>query len=530
MSDYSKLIADGQAVMGLEFGSTRIKAVLIDEEHNPIASGAHDWENKLENGYWTYSMDAIVEGIQDCYAKLKEDVSEKYGVKLTSLKAMGISAMMHGYLAFDKEGTLLTPFRTWRNTTTGDAARELSELFRFNVPQRWTISHVRQAMLNKEPHVAELDMVTTLAGFIHYKLTGNKVVGVGEASGMIPVDSVTGDFDAAMVEKFDALVEKDGYSWRLRDIFPAVLTAGENAGVLTEEGTKFIDPAGDLQAGVPVCPPEGDAGTGMAATNSVAVRTGNVSAGTSIFSMVVLEKAMSDYYEEIDMVTTPAGAPVAMVHCNNCTSDLNAWVNLFKQNLELMGVKVDMNELYGNLYRNALNGAADCGGLMAYNYVSGEAITGFTEGRPMVVRGENSDFSLANFMRAHLYSAFATLKVGNDILMKKEKVTVDTLFGHGGIFKTKGVAQQFLADALNSPVSVMETAGEGGPWGMALLASYMVNKKDGEDLGTFLQEQVFHGEKGDCLNPTEEGVAGFDRFIEKYKAGLAAEKAACETL
>ena len=528
--DYSRLIADGQAVMGLEFGSTRIKAVLVDSDYNVIAQGDHEWENRFEGGYWTYSLDDIITGLQDCIRALRTDVKEKYGIELETMKAMGFSAMMHGYMAFDKEMNLLVPFRTWRNQTTGEAAAELSELFRFNIPQRWTIAHLRQAILSKEPHVPSIERVNTLAGYVHYLMTGNWVVGLGEGSGIIPLDSETKDYDQKMVDLFDELSEKAGFHKKVRDLLPKVLNCGENAGDLTEEGAKLLDPSGHLKAGIPVCPPEGDAGTGMAATNAVLKRTGNVSAGTSVFSMIVLEKPLSDYYEEIDMVTTPDGSPVAMVHCSNCTSDLNAWVKIFRESLELMGVKPDMNELYGKLYNEALKGDPDCGGVLAYNYVSGEVITGLDEGRPMIVRTPEADFSLANFMRANIYSAFATLKIGNDILMKKEHVEVDTLFGHGGIFKTKGVAQQFLADALNAPVAVMTTAGEGGPWGMALIASYMVNREEGESFPHFLSEKVFHGEKGETLYPEEKGVAGFDRFLEKYRAGLAAEKAAVEAL
>ena len=528
--DYRKFIEDGQAVMGCEFGSTRIKAVLVDQDYNVIAQGDHVWENRYEGGYWTYTLEDIWGGLQDCIKNLREDVRKKYGTELETMKAMGFSAMMHGYMAFDKDGKLLVPFRTWRNQTTGEAAAELSELFRFNIPQRWTIAHLRQAILSKEPHVPEIDFVDTLAGYVHYKMTGEKVVGLGEGSGIIPLDSETMDYDQKMVDLFDELSEKSGFHKKVRDLLPKVLNCGDNAGYLTEEGAKLLDPTGHIKPGIPVCPPEGDAGTGMAATNSVLKRTGNVSAGTSVFSMIVLEKPLSDYYEEIDMVTTPDGSPVAMVHCSNCTSDLNAWVKLFKENLELMGVKVDMNELYGKLYNEALKGDPDCGGVLAYNYVSGEVITGLDEGRPMVVRTPEADFSLANFMRANLYSAFATLKIGNDILMKKEHVEVDTLFGHGGIFKTKGVAQQFLADALNAPVAVMTTAGEGGPWGMALIASYMVNRDSGESFPHFLSEKVFHGEKGDTLYPDPVGVQGFDRFLEKYQAGLAAEKAAVGNL
>ena len=530
MENISKIIENGKAVLGLEFGSTRIKAVLIDPDHKPIASGDYSWENTLLDGIWTYSMDEVWTGLRECYSALKKDVQEKYGVVLKKLAAIGFSAMMHGYLAFDKDENLLVPFRTWRNTITQEAAGKLSEALQFNIPQRWTIAHVYQAMLKNEAHVKDVEHVYTLAGYIHYKMTGKRVVGVGEASGMFPIDPAAGDYDERMIGIFEQMAADAGYPYKLRSLFPEVLPAGAEAGVLTEEGARLMDPEGDLLAGIPLCPPEGDAGTGMAATNSVRVRTGNVSAGTSIFSMIVLEKPMKSYYEEIDIVTTPDGAPVAMVHCNNCTSDLNAWVQIFKENLELMGVPVKMDELYEKLYTNALKGASDCGGVMAYNYVSGEAITGFAEGRPMIVRTQEADFSLANFMRANLYSAFATLKLGNDILSKEEQVEVDTLYGHGGIFRTKGVAQQFLADALHAPVSVMETAGEGGPWGMALLASYMVNRKDGETLADFLSDRVFKGSAGSTLKPDEEGMRGFDEFAKKYRAGLAAEKAAVETL
>ncbi len=530
MMDYRQFIENGQAVMGLEFGSTRIKAVLVDRDYNVIASGDHEWENRFSGGYWTYTLDDIIGGLQDCIQNLRGDVSKKYGVELTSMKAMGFSAMMHGYMAFDKDMNLLVPFRTWRNQTTGEAAAELSELFKFNIPQRWTIAHLRQAILSKEEHVPYIERVNTLAGYVHYLMTGRWVVGLGEGSGIIPLDSETMDYDQHMVDLFDGLSEQAGFHKKVRDVLPKVLNCGENAGTLTEEGAALLDPTGHIKAGIPVCPPEGDAGTGMAATNSVLKRTGNVSAGTSVFSMIVLEKPLADYYEEIDMVTTPDGSPVAMVHCSNCTSDLNAWVKLFRENLELLGVKPDMNELYGKLYNEALKGDPDCGGVMAYNYVSGEVITGLDEGRPMVVRTPEAVFSLANFMRANIYSAFATLKIGNDILMKKEHVEVDTLFGHGGIFKTKGVAQQFLADALNAPVAVLTTAGEGGPWGMALIASYMVNRAENESFPSFLSEKVFHGEKGETLYPDPEGVAGFDRFLEKYRAGLKAERAAVENL
>ena len=468
-------IASGKAVLGIEFGSTRIKAVLVDENNKPIASGAHDWENRLENGIWTYSLDDIWTGLQDCYKKLTEDVQAQYGEKLVKLGAIGFSAMMHGYMAFNSKDELMVPFRTWRNTITEEASTKLTELFNYHMPQRWTIAHLYQAVLNGEEHVPDLKFVITLAGYIQWKLTGEKIVGVGEASGMFPIDIATGQFNEKMIAQFDEAVADKGFVWKLKDVLPAVYTAGQQAGALTEEGAKLLDPTGTLQAGIPFCPPEGDAGTGMAATNSVAQRTGNVSAGTSVFGMIVMEKELSKVYDAIDLVTTPDGSLVAMVHCNNCTSDLNAWVNLFKEYSEVMGMKVDMNELYGNLYRKALEGDDDCGGLLAYNYFSGEHVTGFNEGRPLFVRTPDAKFNLANFMRVHLFTSLGALKTGFDILFNEEKVEVDEILGHGGLFKTKGVGQRILAAAMNAPVSVMETAGEGGAWGIALLASYMIH-------------------------------------------------------
>ncbi len=523
-------IADGKAVLGIEFGSTRIKAVLVDENNKPIASGAHDWENRLENGIWTYSLDDIWTGLQDCYAKLAQDVQAQYGEKIVKLGAIGFSAMMHGYMAFNAEEELMVPFRTWRNTITEEASEKLTKLFDYHIPQRWTIAHLYQAILNGEEHVADLAFVITLAGYIQWKLTGEKIVGVGEASGMFPIDIATGQFNEAMIDKFDAAVADKGFAWKLRDILPAVYTAGQQAGALTAEGAKLLDPTGTLQAGIPFCPPEGDAGTGMAATNSVAKRTGNVSAGTSVFGMIVLEKELSKVYDAIDLVTTPDGSLVAMVHCNNCTSDLNAWVNLFKEYSEMMGMKVDMNELYGNLYRKALEGEDDCGGLLAYNYFSGEHVTGFNEGRPLFVRTPDAKFSLANFMRVHLFTSLGALKTGLDILLKEEGVQVDEILGHGGLFKTKGVGQSILAAAIDAPVSVMETAGEGGAWGIALLASYMIHKDAGESLAAFLDKKVFAGQKGEKMAPKASDVEGFDRFMKRYSAGLAIERAAVENL
>ncbi len=525
-----EMIASGKSVLGIEFGSTRIKAVLVDENNKPIASGAHDWENRLENGIWTYSLDDIWNGLQDCYKKLAEDVQAQYGEKLTKIGAIGFSAMMHGYMAFNEKDELMVPFRTWRNTITEEASNKLTALFNYHIPQRWTIAHLYQAVLNGEEHVADLKFVITLAGYIHWRLTGEKIVGVGEASGMFPIDIATGQFNEKMIQQFDETVADKNYAWKLKDVLPKVYTAGEQAGTLTEEGAKLLDPTGTLQAGVPFCPPEGDAGTGMAATNSVAQRTGNVSAGTSVFGMIVMEKELTKVYDEIDLVTTPDGSLVAMVHCNNCTSDLNAWVNLFKEYSEVMGMKVDMNELYGNLYRKALEGDDDCGGLLAYNYFSGEHVTGFNEGRPLFVRTPDAKFNLANFMRTHLFTSLGALKTGLDILLKEEGVRVDEILGHGGLFKTKGVGQSILAAAIDAPVSVMETAGEGGAWGIALLASYMINKGADESLAAFLESKVFAGQKGEKLEPVEKDVKGFNEFMKRYSAGLAIERAAVENL
>ena len=525
-SDAKSTIEAGKAILGIEFGSTRIKAVLIDQENKPISQGSHTWENQLVDGLWTYSIEAIWAGLQDCYADLRANVKKQYGIEIETLAAIGISAMMHGYMPFNDKAEILVPFRTWRNTNTGKAAAELSELFVYNIPLRWSISHLYQAILNKEEHVKDITFLTTLAGYVHWQITGEKVLGIGDASGMLPIDPATKNYSAEMVAKFDKLVAPYGFSWKLTDILPKVLLAGENAGCLTEEGAKKLDVSGHLKAGIPVCPPEGDAGTGMVATNAVKQRTGNVSAGTSSFSMIVLEKDLSKPYEMIDMVTTPDGSLVAMVHCNNCTSDLNAWVNLFKEYQELMGMPVDMDEIFGKLYNNALTGDADCGGLISYNYFSGEPVTGLTEGRPLFVRTANDKFNLANFMRAHLYASVGVLKIGNDILFNEEKIKVDRITGHGGLFRTKGVGQRVLAAAINSPISVMETAGEGGAWGIALLGSYLVNNDKKQSLADFLDEKVFAGNAGVEVSPTAENVAGFNAYIEKYKACLPVEEAA----
>ena len=508
--DAKSTIEAGKAILGIEFGSTRIKAVLIDQENKPIAQGSHTWENQLVDGLWTYSVEAIWYGLQDCYADLRSNVKKLYDIEIEALAAIGVSAMMHGYMAFNDKEEILVPFRTWRNTNTGQAAAALSELFVYNIPLRWSISHLYQAILDNEEHVKDINYLTTLAGFIHWQITGKKVLGIGDASGMLPIDPVTKNYSAEMVAKFDELIDPKGYNWKLLDILPKVLSAGENAGFLTPEGAKMLDVSGHLKAGIPVCPPEGDAGTGMVATNAVKQRTGNVSAGTSSFSMIVLEKDLSKPYEMIDMVTTPDGSPVAMVHCNNCTSDLNAWINLFKEYQELLGIPVDMNEVYGKLYNHALTGNADCGGLISFNYISGEPVTGFADGRPMFVRSANDKFSLATFM----------------ILFKEEKVKVDRITGHGGLFKTKNVGQRVLAAALNSPISVMETAGEGGAWGIALLGSFLVNNEKKQPLDAFLDEQVFGGDAGVEIAPTVEDVAGFNAYIENYKAALPIEEAA----
>lgn len=514
-------ITRGKTCLGIELGSTRIKATLIDDTFAPIASGSHQWENRLENGYWTYSLDDIHTGIRACYSDLKRDVSEKYGVHLESFGAMGISAMMHGYMAFDKDGSLLVPFRTWRNTTTEKAAGELTNLLGFNIPQRWSISHLYQAILDGESHVPQIANITTLAGYIHFRLTGKRIVGIGEASGMFPVNG--SDYDDAMVKKFDETASGKGFSKGLRDILPAVASAGAEAGTLTEEGAAFLDPAGDLKPGVPICPPEGDAGTGMVATNAVLPKTGNVSAGTSIFSMLVLEKPLNGVYPEIDIVTTPDGAPVAMVHCNNCCSELDAWVNMFGEFSALAGRPLDKSQLYETLYKNALNGDPDCGGVTAYNYLSGEPVTGIENGRPMYFRTPDGKMNLANFIRAQLYASVAALCSGMDILFDRESVSAEQFTGHGGLFKVEGVAQQFLSDALNTPVSVMKTAGEGGSWGMALLAAYML-EKDGSSLADWLEGKVFADMERKTVRPDKNGVQGFGEYMKRYNAGLAAEK------
>ncbi len=531
--DNSKIadgIRNGGTVLGIELGSTRIKAVLADRDNQPVASGAYEWENKLENGYWTYSMEDVQRGLQECYADLAGDVQKRYGVTLTKIGAIGISAMMHGYLPFDKDDRLLVPFRTWRNDRQEAASNELTGLFDFHIPQRWSIAHLYQAVLNGEEHVKDVRFITTLAGYVHWKLTGQKVIGIGDASGMFPIDSDSLDYDADMLDKFDVHISDRDYPWKIRELLPKVLKAGENAGYLTGEGAAILDRTGRLQTGIPLCPPEGDAGTGMAATNATKVRTGNVSAGTSVFAMVVLEKQLSKVHDEIDMVTTPSGNAVAMVHCNNCTSDINAWTGVFKETAELFGAHPDMNELYGKLFNAALEGDADCGGLLAYNYFSGEHITGFEEGRPLLVRTPESRFNLANLMRVSLYTSLGALKKGMDILFSEEHAQMDRITGHGGLFKTKGVGQKIMADAINVPVTVMKTAGEGGAWGIALLAAYMLHGENEQTLDDFLENEVFAGMQGETVAPDKKDVEGFNEFMTRYNAGLPIERAAVENM
>ena len=513
-----------QCTVGIELGSTRIKAVMIDKNHLPLASGDFEWENQYLNGVWTYPMDLVHQGVQACFANLKADVKAKYGVELTTVGALGVSAMMHGYLPFDRDGKQLAEFRTWRNTITGEAAEQLTALFGFNIPQRWSIAHLYQAILKGEEHVKDIAYLTTLAGYIHWRLTGEKLMGVGEASGMFPIDSETLDYHEGMVQKFRSLTGVD-----LRAILPKVLPAGVQAGTLTEEGARLLDPTGVLKPGIPLAPCEGDAGTGMAATNSVRVRTGNVSAGTSDFAMIVTDKPLG-VHREIDMVTTPDGLPVAMVHCNNCSSDINAWVNLFAEFCEMMGIRANKGELFTRLFRKALEGAPDCGGLLSYNYYSGEGVTDLDEGRPVFARLPDADFTLANFMRTHLLSALATLKIGMDILTRSEGVEIDRLCGHGGFFKTPEVGQRMLSAAVGAPVSVMETAGEGGPYGMALLAAYMLWRDAEENLPDYLDHKVFAGASSVSIMADERDRAGFNAFLARYRRALPLEKTAVAVL
>ena len=517
-------IAAGKTALGIELGSTRIKAVLIGEDHHVLANGSFSWENRLENDRWTYHLDDAVRGLQESFADLAADVKGKYGVELTNIGAIGISGMMHGYLALDQEDKQLAPFLTWRNTNTPEAAGQLTELFQFNVPLRWSISQLYQAILNGEDHVPQVDYITTLAGYIHYLLTGKRVMGVGEASGMFPIDSTIMDYDQTMLDQFDTLIADRGYGWKIRDILPKVLVAGQDAGCLTAEGAKLLDPTGKLQSGIPMAPPEGDAGTGMVATNSVDACTGNVSAGTSIFSMVVLEKKLSKLYRDIDMVTTPSGRPVAMVHCNNGASELDAWMRMFGEILSAVGAEVSGGELYGKLFNESLKGAADCDDVTLFNYISGEPVTGLNDGRPLLVRRKDSKLSLANFMRSQIYSIFASLAVGHRIL-DAEQVRIRRLTGHGGLFKTPGVAQKYMAAALNAPVTVMKTAGEGGPYGMALLAAYLLKAKE-ISLEEYLENVVFGDAEGSTMEPDAADVAGYKAYLKAYCDALDLEHTA----
>ena len=519
-----------KAFLGIELGSTRIKAIAIDQNGKPLATGQFDWENRFENGIWTYRLDDVWRGLRESVSQLIADYREKHSAPLPELSGIGISAMMHGYLALGKNDAQLAEFRTWRNTVTGEAASFLTETFGFHIPQRWSIAHLYRSISGGEPHVGGIGYLTTLAGYVHYRLTGEKVIGVGDASGMFPIDSSTCDYHAGMVEQFDALASQYGAPWRLIEILPKVLCAGENAGRLTEEGAKLLDPSGVIRPGTPLCPPEGDAGTGMVATNAVTPRTGNVSAGTSIFAMIVLEHALSKLYPEIDMVTTPSGNPVAMVHCNNCTSDLDAWVGLFGEATRKMGAAPEKAGLYDMLYNAALGGDPDCGGLVSVNYLSGEHTTGFHEGRPFFARTPDSRFSLGNFMRTLLFSSIATLRIGMDILTGSEGVALSKLLGHGGLFKTALVGQKLMAGVLNIPVAVMESAGEGGAWGIALLAAYSGCNEGGGTLEEFLDKKIFSGSSVVTVEPDPQDVGGFECYLTRYKAALLVERAAVEVL
>ncbi len=520
------LIESGKTALGIEFGSTNIKAVLTDYKGNVLARGSHRWENSLVNGIWTYSMEEVTEGIQDCYAKLVGDIKEKYGIdKVSRYGAIGISAMMHGIIALDKDGKLLTPFQTWRNTNTQAAADKLTELFNFNIPLRWTISHLYQCILDNEPFIKDIDFCTTLDSYANWKLTGEKNAGVGDASGIFPIDSSTNDYDQTMVDKFDDLIKDKGLPWKVKDVLPKVLVAGEQAGTLTEEGVKWIDPSGALEAGIPIAPSEGDAGTGMVATNAVGPRTGNVSAGTSTFAMLVMEKPLSKVYREIDMVTTPTGLPVAMSHANNGTTHINAWVSILKDFSEKAGAPVDEGKIFETVFKESLNGDKDCGGVMSYGYYSGEGVTHLNEGRPVLAYMPNSNFNLANLFRSHIYTSFGAVKIGMDILINEEHAAIDRITGHGGLFTTKGVSQRYLAAALNAPVTCMDTASEGGPWGMALLAAFMITG-NGRKLEEFLDQDIFANLTGSTIDPDKADVEGFAKFIDNYKKGIEVEKAA----
>ncbi len=523
--DAAREIREGLCSLGIEFGSTRIKGILIASDKSPIASGAHDWENRNEDGIWTYTEEDIIKGLQACYSALKKDVKERYGVTLSSLKAMGVSAMMHGYMAFDAEGNLLTPFRTWRNTITQAESEELTALFGYPIPQRWTVSHYLKEIKEKAGYLPRLDHISTLAAYVHKLLTGKKVIGIGDASGMFPIDTAEKRYSAEAISLFDSRYPA---SKPIKELLPEILLAGETAGCLTEEGARLLDPEGDLEPGIPLCPPEGDAGTGMVATNAVLPRTGNVSAGTSAFAMVVLERPLSRAYSELDLVTTPDGALVAMAHTNNCTGSYDAWLSLFREVLETMGFEVRKADFYDKLLSLALEGEPDCGALLSYNYIAGEPITGLNDGRVMTVRGADSHFTLANFMRAELYTAVAAMRAGMDILYDKENVELDVMNGHGGYFKTAKVGQTMMAAALKSPIRVLSTAGEGGAWGIALLADYL--SYSGKALADYLDSDVFSAAESSTIAPSAEDIEGFNAFFARYRKGLEVQKAAIAAL
>lgn len=527
-NEVKNAIVKGKTIIGIELGSTRIKTVLIGPDNTLIASGGHDWENSYVNNIWTYSLNDIWRGIQSSYRKMTQAIEEQFGVAVQTAQAIGISGMMHGYMVFDKHEKLLTPFRTWRNNITGQASEELSKLFNYPIPQRWSIAHLYQAIINCEEHVSDIDFMTTLAGYVHWRLTGQKVLGIGDASGVFPIDSKTKDYNADMIERFNKLISQRKLPWCLRAILPDVLTAGTKAGELTKTGAKLLDITGHLQPGILFCPPEGDAGTGMVATNCISSRRANVSAGTSVFAMVVLENELSQMYPEIDLVTTPSGSPVAMVHSNNCTSDYDAWFSLFAEAIKALGFDVSKPKLYDTLLGMALKGDCDGGGLLAYGYISGEHITHFEEGRPLFVRSSRSSFTLANFVRVNLFTALGALKIGLNILFEKEAVKIDRILGHGGFFKTREVGQKIMAAALNVPVNVMENAGEGGAFGIALLASYMVNRQDRESLEDFLEKRIFSATEVSTVYPEIEDVEGFNLFMTRYIEGLKIERAAVD--
>ena len=522
-------IADGHTALGIELGSTRIKAVLTGPDHAPLATGIHDWENQFVDRLWTYSLDTVWAGLRRCYAALAQDVQQRHGLELTAVGALGVSAMMHGYLAFDAEGELLTPFRTWRNTNTGEAAERLSEELGHNIPHRWSVAHLYQAILNGEDHVERIAHLTTLAGYVHWRLTGQRVLGIGDASGMFPIDTATAGYDQAKLSTFDRLASAAGAKLSLLELLPAILPAGKHAGDLTEAGAALLDPTGRLRPGAPMCPPEGDAGTGMVATNSVAPRTGNVSAGTSIFAMVVLEHELSRVHRELDLVTTPAGDLVAMVHCNNGASELNSWVAMFTEFARAIGADVDRSAIFETLFTAALHGTPDCGGLMAFNYLSGEPITGLEEGRPLFLRSPGSVLDLATFMRTQLFASLATLRIGMDVLQKEEGVVLDRMFAHGGLFTTRGVAQGFLAAAIDTPVAVGEIASQGGAWGIAVLADYCVRRAADQTLADFLDTRVFADTTLETVAPEPADVAGFEAFIQRYVAALPVERTAVDS-